>query len=173
MTTSKQAEQQHLADQKHLVDVLEDFDTAMLTTRTQSGELRARPMALAEIRPTGNVVFATSLSNETVREIEAEPRAAVTVQGKVKFASVSGRARISRDRGRIESLWKEGWKLWFPEGKDDPALCLIEFAAGDGEYWDNSGTRGVRFALRAAKAYVSGERLEGGDPSTNAKVHLR
>lgn len=166
MTTAKQNEQQHL------VDVLKDFDTAMLITRTTQGDLRGRPMALADIQPSGSVLFATSLTNETVREIEKEPRVALTVQGKLKFASVSGIASLTRDRHLIERHWKEGWKVWFPEGKEDPNLCLITFDAGDGEFWDNSGARGVRFALRAAKAYVSGERLGEADPQVNAKVHL-
>jgi general stress protein 26 len=158
--------------QQHLVDVLKDFDTAMLMTRTTSGELRGRPMTLADIQPNGSVLFATALNHETVREIEKEPRVALTVQGKLKFASVSGIASITRDRQLIERHWKEGWKVWFPEGKNDPNLCLITFDAGDGEYWDNSGARGVRFALRAAKAYVSGEPLEEADTQVNAKVHL-
>lgn len=166
MTMSQPSEQQHL------VDVLKDFDTAMLMTRTTSGELRGRPMALAHIEPNGSVLFATSLSNETVREIEKEPRVALTVQGKLKFASVSGIASITRDRALIERHWQEGWKVWFPEGKSDPNLCLITFDAGDGEYWDNTGARGLKFALRAAKAYVSGERLEGRDSQLNAKVHM-
>ena len=156
----------------HLVEVLKDFDSAFLITRTSSGELRGRPMTLAELKPDGDIYFATSLSTETAREIEADPRVAVTVQGKVKFASVSGHARITRDKALIDRLWKESWKLWFPEGKNDPNLCLIKFEAGDGEYWDNSGTHGVKFALRAAKAYLKGERLEAGEPSENAKVKL-
>jgi general stress protein 26 len=166
MTTSKQNEQQHL------VDVLKDFDTAMLTTRTTSGDLRGRPMALADIQQSGSVLFATSLTNETVREIEKDPRVAITVQGKARFASVSGIASLTRDRGLIERHWKEGWKVWFPEGKEDPNICLITFDATDGEYWDNTGTRGLKFAVRAAKAYVSGERLESRDKDANAKVHL-
>jgi general stress protein 26 len=169
MTTTSQQE----PAPQHLVSVLQDFDSAILITRTTSGELRGRPMALAQIEPDGDIYFATSLSNDAVREIETEPRVAVTVQGKLKFASVSGRAHIMRDKALIEKLWREGWKLWFPEGKDDPSLCLIRFDGESGEYWDTSGTRGVKFALRAAKAYVRGERLEQRDASQNAKVNLR
>lgn len=167
MTTTQQAEQP-----RHLVQVLKDFDSGILVTRTERGELRGRPMALAKIEAGGDIFFASSLNNETVREIEADPRVAVTVQGSLKFASVSGRAHIMRDRALIKQLWREGWKLWFPDGPDDPSLCLIKFDADEGEYWDNSGTRGIRFALRAASAYAHGERLDERDASQNAKVKL-
>ena len=78
----------------------------------------------------------------------------------------------SGNRALIERHWQESWKVWFPEGKSDPSLCLITFEAGAGEYWDNTGARGLKLALRAAKAYVSGERLEGRDSELNAKVHM-
>lgn len=165
--TSKQADQP-----QHLVQVLRDFDSAILITRTERGELRGRPMALAQVASDADIYFATSLSNETVREIEADPRVAVTVQGKLKFASVSGKAHLMRDRALIDKLWREGWKLWFPEGKDDPNLCLIKFDADEGEYWDTSGTRGIKFALRAAGAYVRGEKLDDTSQDDNAKVKL-
>jgi general stress protein 26 len=157
---------------QHLVEVLRDFDSAILITRTERGDLRGRPMALAQVEPGADIYFATSLTTETAREIEADPRVAVTVQGKLKFASVSGKAHLMRDRALIDKLWREGWKLWFPEGKDDPNLCLIRFDADEGEYWDTSGTRGIKFALRAAGAYVRGERLDEQAPSDNAKVKL-
>jgi len=166
-TTTQQAEQP-----RHLVEVLKDFDSAILVTRTESGELRGRPMTFAKLEAGGDIFFACSLSTETAREIEADPRVAVTVQGKVKFASVSGRAHLTRDRALIKQLWREGWKLWFPEGPDDPNLCLIKFDADEGEYWDNSGSRGIKFALRAASAYVRGDRLDERDASQNAKVKL-
>jgi general stress protein 26 len=167
MTTQQTESTQH-----HLVHVLQDFDSAILVTRSERGDLRGRPMALAEIKADGDIYFATSLANDTVREIEAEPRVAVTVQGKVKFASVSGKARIVRDQALIQKLWREGWKLWFPEGPSDPQLCLIRFEADEGEYWDTSGARGVRFAIAAAKAYVRGERLDERKSAQNAKVKL-
>ena len=167
MTTSEATEPQHL------VHVLKDFDSAFLITRTAAGDLRGRPMALAEIEGDGDIYFATSLSHDVVREIEAEAHVAVTVQGKLKYASVSGWARVVHDKALIQKLWRPGWKLWFPEGQEDPNLRLIAFEAGEGQYWDMSGTRGVKFALRAAKAYLHGERFEGRDSTENAHVKLR
>lgn len=156
----------------HLVAVLKDFDTAMLLTRTETGQLRGRPMTLAEVRQDGTIYLVTSLGSGKVDEFEQDSHVALTVQGKTKWASISGNASINRDRALIAKLWREPWKVWFPNGKDDPQLCLIEFRANDGEYWDNSGARGVQFAVKAAKAYLSGERYDKADAEQNAKVHL-
>jgi general stress protein 26 len=158
--------------QEHLVSVLKDFDTALLFTRTENGQLRGRPMRLAEVRQDGTVYLCSSIGSEKMREFQNDPHVALSVQGKTKWASISGTASINRDRTLIHKLWQEAWKVWFPEGKDDPTLCLIEFRATDGEYWDNSGTRGVQFAIQAAKAYLNGERYEKHDAEQHSKVHL-
>jgi len=34
---------------------------------------------------------------------------------------------LVRDRGKIEELWKPEFKMWFPEGKDDPEVALEQF----------------------------------------------
>jgi general stress protein 26 len=154
----------------HLIEVLQDFDVAMLHTRTASGGIRSRPMSLADVQDDGSVYFATSIGSEIIRDLEKDPRVEVSVQGKAKFATLSGTARISQDRELIHRLWKESWKLWFPEGKNDPNLCLIEFDATEGQYWDNAGAKGITFALKAAKAFVKGSHMEPASAESNAKV---
>ena len=66
---------------------------------------------------------------------------------------------------------KEAWKLWFPEGKDDPSICLIHFSPEDGEYWNNAGAQGLKYAFEAVKAYVKGTTPES-DHAHHAKVDL-
>src|SRR5688500_3745040 len=118
-----------VSKREHLVKILKDFDTAMLLTRTAGGQLRARPMALAEVQDDGTVYLAAQINSEKVNELLSEPNVGLAMQGKMKFASVSGRASVKRDRGLIEKLWKDSWKVWFPEGKSDPNLCVIAFDA--------------------------------------------
>jgi general stress protein 26 len=40
-------------------DLIQDFNTAMLVTRSSTGELRSRPMANAEVQPDGTLWFLT------------------------------------------------------------------------------------------------------------------
>jgi general stress protein 26 len=95
----------------------------------------------------------------------------ITFQSSRQFAAVYGRAELVRDRNLIDQLWSEAWKVWFPEGKADPTLCLIRVDSREGEYWDNAGMQGVKYAFEAAKAYMQG-RTPAPDEKQNAKVRL-
>ena len=156
---------------EHLLDILEDFDTAMLVTRSPDGRLHGRPMDIAEVTKTGEIWFCSAIDSGKVAELTAEPEVAVAIQGKTKWLSLSGRARVSTDRQRIAQLWKEDWKIWFPDGPSDPNLCLVAIDPSEGEWWDNSGTRGLKFAFEAVKAYVKGEAMPD-QKEQNAKVLL-
>lgn len=156
----------------HLREVMADFDTAMLVTRSEDGRLRSRPLALAELREDGLVHFTTALEAPKVAEIERDPEVNVTMQDKRRFVSLSGRARIVRDRALIDRLWSEGWKVWFPKGKSDPSLCLIAVEPTQAEYWDIKGGAGLSYLFEAAKAYVQGHRPEKTTDAQNAKLDL-
>jgi general stress protein 26 len=145
-------------NKQRLIDLIKDFDSAMLATQRPDGALRGRPMAIAHLDDDGGIYFATSLDSPKVDELTAKPEVAVTMQGKLTWASLSGRAAIERDRAKIERFWKPEWKAWFPKGKDDPELCLIHVRPREGEFWDNSGTEGVRYVIEVAKAIASGEK---------------
>jgi general stress protein 26 len=163
-----------MADQDprvHLIDLIKDFDTAMLATRCADGTVRARPMAVQEVKADGDLVFCAGLDSPKVLELQQDPRVAVILQGKTEYASLSGVASVDRNRARIHSMWKADWKIWFPDGPDDPNLCLIDIEITDGEYWDNSGARGVRYIVEAAKAYVKGDSPRE-SKDQNAKVSL-
>jgi general stress protein 26 len=157
---------------EHLYELLKDFDTAMLVTHPSGSAMHARPMAVAELRGEGGAYFVTSIGSPKIAEIEANPAVTLTFQSSKEFASVSGRVSVVRDRTLIERLWKEAWKVWFPQGKTDPAISLLKFEAEQGEYWDNSGLHGLKYAFEAAKAYVTGEK-PATDRGQNAKVALR
>jgi len=155
---------------EHLMSMLKDFDVGILATTTEDSEIRGRPMALAQVTEGGTVYLATTVSSPKVAEIAENPAVAVLLQDSKRWVSLSGHARVVRDRVLIDKLWSEGWKLWFPKGKTDPDLILIAVDVNEGEYWDNSGMRGIRFAIEAAKAYVKGQKLDAANLDEHAKV---
>lgn len=156
---------------KHLAELIGHFDTAMLVTRTASGGMRSRPLAIAEARADGRLYFATSIESGKVHEIDVNPHVNVAMQnGHRRFVSLSGRAHVERDRSLIDRLWSESWKVWFPQGKNDPALCLVAVDPTEAEYWDSSGATGLRYLFEAAKALATGTRPEGNDDRQNAKL---
>ncbi len=158
---------------RKLHDLLEEFGIAMLVTRTPEGQLRGRPMALAEIEPDGTLWFITGKHSAKVDELAADSRVAVTMQSGTKFVSVSGKASPVADRARIARLWKVEYKVWFPGGQDDPEIVLLRVNGAAGEYWDNSGTSGLKYLIEAGKALLSGTRPDvDGDPKVHGKVDL-
>ncbi len=155
---------------KHLHDVVNDFDVAMLVTHTANG-MHARPMAIARLTNGVDAYLVTNINSLKVDEISVNPQSTLTFQSDGKFASVRGELALSKDPQLIEKLWKPAWKVWFPDGKADPNIALLKFTAQDGEYWDNAGMQGLKYVYEAAKAYVAGE-TPNADDDQHAKVSL-
>lgn len=129
-------------------------------------------MAIAELRADSDAYFVTSIDSPKVAEIKANPSVTLTFQSSNQYASLSGRATIVRDQALVDRLYKEDWKIWFPQGKTDPSISMLKFNAQHGEYWDNAGAQGLKFVFEAAKAYVKGERPKEDDQKQHAKVDL-
>lgn len=174
MATKYQPKPHEASPQEHranLREILDDAGTVMLITRNQDGSSHARPMAVARVEDDGTMYFATSLDTAKVGEIRTDPRVDIVFQGKTRFAAVSGTARLRSDRQLIDELWSESWKLWFSKGKDDPDIVILVVDPDRGEYWDQSGAKGISFLYRVAKAYVTGEKIES-KPEDHGKVQM-
>ena len=154
-----------------LYDVAKSCKPALLVTRGEGGGMHARPMHVAEVRADGDAYFATGLDSAKVREIEAGPAALVAFPDGASFATLTGIARAVRDRSLTDRLYSAAWKVWFPGGRDDPNLAIIKLDASAGEYWDNSGWQGIKYAARSAKAVATGEKPVT-DEAQHAKVRL-
>jgi general stress protein 26 len=149
-----------------LIELLDEFKTAMLVTRTQTGGVHARPMRVARFMKEGSLYFVTSKESPKIKEIADDPEVTVIFQDGSKYVSLAGNAVVTEDRQLVESLWSEAWKVWFPNGKDDPTICIVKVSASQAEYWDNEGIEGLSYAFAAAKAYMTGEK-----PKVDSDVH--
>ncbi len=106
-----------------LREMVKDIDFCMLTTLDLDGTLHSRPMsANGEIDLNGGLWFFTGISSHKVDEIERAPKvnASFADPKNQRYVSITGIAELVRDRGKIEELWKPEFKMWFPEGKEDP-----------------------------------------------------
>jgi general stress protein 26 len=154
-----------------LHDLINDFSVAMLVTLTGSGGMHARPMALAEVEADGTLWFLTGRHSGKVMELAQDAHVAVTMQSTSKFVSVSGSAETVEDRDRVARLWRVEWEVWFPGGPKDPDLMLLRVKANAAEYWDNSGTSGLKYLFEAGKALLTGTRPDvGEDPQIHGKI---
>lgn len=143
---------------EHLHELLSKFEHAMLVSRAADRHMHARPMAVAHISPGNDAFFVTSMKSAKIAEIESDSDVLVTFQGTGSYATLSGRARVVRDRLLLERYWQHAWTAWFPKGIGDPDLCVIAVHAEQGEYWDRAGMQAVTYAFEAARAYVAGEK---------------
>lgn len=154
-------------------EILSKFDTAMLITRRPGIEFHGRPMAIAQIESDGTLWFVTSIDAPKLMELATDPYALVCMQSSSRFVTVNGKIDIVRDQKKIEQLWRESFRMWF-DGKQDPKMVLLRLTPFEGEYWDQSGIRGLKYAFKAAKAIVKDERIEpiAAEPEMHANVKM-
>lgn len=148
-----------------LLALLKKYDTAILTTISPDSSLHSRPMGVQQAEPDMDIWFATRLDSSKVRDLEADPRVSLAyydTPGK-GYVSVSGRVRLNRDRKRIEALWEPSWKLWFPEGKDDPEITLLVVEPEQAEYIDPTTNKLVLLQALAHAVTGSGDTPHGED----------
>lgn len=158
-------------DLQKLRDMVKDIDFCMLTTIDENGDLHSRPMSVnGEIDPNGDIWFFTGISSHKVSDIENSPKVNVSFADpkNQKYVSVTGLAELVRDRRKIEELWKPEFKMWFPEGKDDPEIALLRIALEKAEYWDSPSST-IAYVLKFASAIVTGKQPDFGE---NRKLEL-
>ena len=151
-------------------ELIKDVRIAMLTTACPDGSLRSRPMATQNEKFDGTVWFFTRSDSGKVHEIQDEQHVNISYSdaGSQVYVSVSGTARLNHDRAKIDELWSPVAKAWFPDGKDDPQLALIEITVDSAEYWDSPAAAVVKL-VGFAKAIVTGKTY---NPGENEKVEM-
>ena len=112
----------------------------------------------------GNLWFFTKASSHKVQEVSEDQRVGVTYAdpSKQNYVSLSGRARIVRDRGTIDAHWQESLKTWFPKGKDDPEIAIMKVEVEAAEYWDSPNSTMVH-AYGYLKAVLTGSSPSSGE----------
>lgn len=137
-------------------ELIKDIRFAMLTTAGPDGTLHSRPMATQKNEFNGELWFLTRDDSGKVFDIHHDANVALTyADGKNTFVSLSGRARVTRDQARIRELWNPMYTAWFPQGKDDPEIRVMQVIVESAEYWDapnNPVARSFQLFLAAATA---------------------
>lgn len=160
-------------ERRHFFELLKQFSTAMLVTHAGSDHLRARPMVIAQAEDTGKVWFITHVDTAKVHEIVQDTRVhLVCLKEFTAYLSMSGTATLVQSFAKTEELWQESFKVWFPEGKEDPDIALIAVTLDEVEFWDNQGLNKVSYLFEAAKAYVTGTTPENKKAEEHAFVKL-
>jgi len=151
--------------------LIKKIEFAMLTTVDADGTLRSRPMATQSADDfDGDLWFFTPASSAMVADVEEEHQVnlAYADVGENTYVSVSGLARLIRDKAKARELWSPAMQAWFPNGVEDPETALLKVTIEKAEYWDMPGNTLVRL-LGFAKAVATGERY---DPGENVKLSV-
>jgi general stress protein 26 len=146
-----------------LRDKIKDIRIAMLTTLEQDGDFHTRPMATHEMDADGTMWFFTYDNSHKVEEVEKDQRVSVAFSdpGSELYVATTGMAEIVKDRAKINDLWTDFLKTWFPQGKDDPNIALLKVTIHGGEYWDRPGGKMVKL-FEMAKGAITGEADKSG-----------
>ena len=150
--------------------MIKDIKMAMLTTVDADGSLRSRPMATQTTDFDGDLWFFTRAESAKVDEVRREQNVNVSYAAPDdhRYVSVSGTARLVRDRRQAEALWHPLLKAWFPQGLDDPDLALLKVAVEKAEYWDSPSSTMVHL-VGFVKALATGQPYK---PGENEKIDL-
>lgn len=142
--------------------IAEDIRYCMMTTLTPEGHLLSRPMTALEMDAEGCLwFFASEESEQTVAfDFDENVNLAFAAPGDSQYLSIAGTATMVKDRAKVAALWNPWAAAWFPEGKDDPRLCLIKVHPISAEYWEGPAKVVQLFGI--AKAILTHSRYDTG-----------
>jgi general stress protein 26 len=148
-----------------------NIKVAMLTTADEDGRLASRPLQTLEMDADCALWFFFSTAAKGIADAASGGwQVNVTYadpQGQ-DYVSISGTARLVRDRARMQELWTEWVQVWFPGGLDDPRLALLCVKPERAEYWDAPNSSMKRL-YGLTKALVTGAKDGLGE---NAELKL-
>ena len=148
-------------------ELAEKVDICMLTT-WDGLEQQGRPLSARVRRDEHAIYFLVDESGEKNAQLEQFPAVscAWADNAAYKYVLISGKARLSNDRGKIAELWSRMDQAWWND-VNDPTIRLLTVTPERGELWDSPG-KAVALVKMAAAA-VTGDAPQMGD---NAKVDL-
>ena len=159
---------------EQLYGLVEGIEIAMLTTRRLDGHLVSRPMATQVPAAGADLWFVTDGETDKLDELQHDPHVNVSYyrDRSREWVSVSGTARVVRDRAKIRELYRPDWKAWFPDqgagrdgGPDDPRLALIAVDAHSVVYMVNDTPRPV-VLFEVVKGILTGQQPDVGETHT-------
>jgi len=159
-----QTQETRLHDQEAIEkfkELVTDVTICMFTTLDESNEVTSRPMFTSEVDEEGNVWFLTNEFSETINEVSKDNIVHLIYAhpGKNIYLDVKGTSTLVIDRKKIEELWNAKMKEWFPEGPDDPKICLVKVTTERAYYWNHSASKmGLLFQM--IKSIVKGDQYK-------------
>lgn len=140
---------------KKIKELAESVGICMFTT-LHDGRMYGRPMGTSAIDDDGTFWFFTS-DDTTVAEDAGGDHVCLNYSSPAKntYLTVQGKAELVHDKAKMEDLWKDILKAWFPDGLETPGIALIRVTPDEAHYWDADASR-MRILLQYAYAATTG-----------------
>merc|ERR1719456_66833 len=147
-----------------IYDLIDKAHVAMLGTYDENGTCHSRPMVPIHNSDDDDLWFFSNAGTRKLGEIQSDPRVTLDVSdaSHSNYVSVLGKAEECTDQSKVEQLWREPFRTWFPKGKEDPNIRLIRFKPELAEYWDSNSSKLI-YTYGYMKALVTGEPPKPGD----------
>jgi general stress protein 26 len=95
------------------------------------------------------------------------------MQDNERFLSISGHARLTKDRALIEKIWQERQTVWFSEGRRDPHAIVLEVVPTYAEYWDRTDFTVLDLIEEKAREGAGGEAGKKVESDSHGTVDFR
>lgn len=131
-------------------DLVKDVTVCMFTTLDEKQDLSSRPMFTSNIDNEGNVWFFTNEFSEKINEVSKDNLVHLIYSHPVKniYVDVKGSCSLLIDKKKMEELWDPELKQWFPQGLEDPKICLVKVATETAHFWNHSSSKmGLLFQM--------------------------
>ena len=158
-------------DLNKLFDKIKDVHIAMLTTFNENKQLHSRPMGTIKPQADGSLLFLTDKNSAKVYEVNKDSQVNLSYADPSSnvYVSVTGHANAYRDQAKIDELWAEPFKAWFPKGQEDPNIMILKVEIDQAEYWDTPSSF-LSQAYGYVRAVVTGEKSQDDDVNEHAQV---
>lgn len=119
---------------------LRQLDICMMVTQSPRGVLNSRPMSNnGDVSYKGDSYFFTYEGSQKIKDITANPQVSLNFEGgNEMYISITGKAKLLRNRAQLENHWMDSLKQWFKQGLDTPGIVLIHVKGGKVKYWQKN-----------------------------------
>lgn len=138
-------------DKSAILAVLDNAEAVYLATTSAEGPVIRALVNLrrADLYPTPSrlartddytIYLSTSRASSKVAEIAADPRVALYYCLPQRYLGVtlSGNAQISEDEALRQGLWHDSWRIYWPDGPENPDYCIVRVQATKVFGWHGS-----------------------------------
>jgi general stress protein 26 len=143
----------HLKDMEAIEkfkSLVEEVAICMFTTTDNDNNITSRPMFTSSVDEDANVWFFTNEFSEKINELSKDNLVHLIYSHPIKniYVDVKGTCSLVIDKTKMQDLWDSKLQSWFPDGLDDPKLCLVKVSTETAHFWNHSSSKmGLLFQM--------------------------